>query len=106
MKFYKAKTGIPAAREALERLAKDMEQGGSHDGLGVALRLRTIVQTHLHRRPSVRHTPAKCKRVTPEIAERIRAVAEAQPNASMSQIAGRFGVNLGRVSETLAGFRP
>ncbi len=75
-------------------------------GHGVAQRIRHIVARHLYRRPAVRQTPAKCKRVTPEIAERIRAVADAQPNASMSQIAGRFGVNLGRVSETLAGFRP
>jgi S-adenosylmethionine:diacylglycerol 3-amino-3-carboxypropyl transferase len=43
--------------------------------------------------------------MTEELRTAIRAYWNARPNASNQEIATVFGVNVGRVSESLAGFR-
>jgi len=43
--------------------------------------------------------------MTPEIRDRIRAIAEDFPDLTNVEIAARVGVNPGRVSEILHGFR-
>ena len=53
------------------------------------------------RRPPVRRAPVRSRKVTPQMAAEIRAVAAAEPNLPMADIARRFGVNPGRVSEVL-----
>lgn len=82
----------------------------------VADRLRALSAQHgipelsklaeqLRRRPPKSIAPDHSRPMTDELREEIRAYAEAHPEASQLTIGNRFGVNPGRVSETLRGFR-
>lgn len=59
----------------------------------------------MRRRPAVRKARPRSPTVTEDMAERIRAYAEAHPAANYMQIATAFNVSNGRVSEALAGKR-
>lgn len=59
----------------------------------------------LWRRPYVRSTRRTQRRPSPEQAEAIRIYAAEHPDLSEWQIGVDFGVNQGRISEVLAGFR-
>jgi hypothetical protein len=59
----------------------------------------------LHRRPAIRKAPADSMPLTPEIERSIRDLACRHPSATYKRIANMAGVNIGRVSEVLAGKR-
>lgn len=82
----------------------------------VADRLREMAAEHqlgelniladaLRRRPPIRRAPNSSRRMTPELRRQIRRYAAAHPGETYRQIGERFDVNVGRVSETLAGYR-
>lgn len=57
------------------------------------------------RRKSVRRARTKKSRLTPELKERIIRYAALHPEASYLEISIALGVNTGRISEALAGFK-
>ena len=69
----------------------------------LAAEIRNIVHQHLIRRAPVRRAATKSKAVTPAIAKAIRHMAKTYPDMHEADIAARFGVNQGRVSEVLTG---
>jgi len=84
---------IPELRTELLRLA-------DNEGAAIADELRALVAASF-RKPAVRKAPRKLPRLTPELAASIRDYAAAAPAASQLEIANRFNVNPGRVSEAL-----
>lgn len=85
---------IPEVRDRLRELA--VEHG--IDEL-------EILAEALRRRPPVRVAERRAEPMTEELRVAIRAYFKARPTASNQEIATVFGVNPGRVSESLAGFR-
>jgi hypothetical protein len=59
----------------------------------------------LRRRPPKSIAPDHSRPMTDELRGEIRVYAEAHPDASQLTIGNHFGVNPGRVSETLRGIR-
>ncbi|QEE37961.1 MULTISPECIES: hypothetical protein [unclassified Methylobacterium] len=59
----------------------------------------------LRRRAPVRRAPITSRRMTPQLRGDIRRYASDNPTIPYAEIGRHFGVNGGRVSETLAGFR-
>jgi len=57
------------------------------------------------RRYNGRKAPARSQALTPDKAVSIRAYCEAHPDAPQMEVARKFGVNIGRVSEALYGKR-
>jgi len=57
------------------------------------------------RRFNGRKAPVKSKALTPQMAEAIRAYCAANPKASQMEVAHKFGLNTGRISEALFGKR-
>ena len=55
----------------------------------------------LYRKQPATRAPRRNPVVTPAVAAQIRAYAAANPNAHQQDIAEKFGVNHGRVSEAL-----
>jgi hypothetical protein len=62
-------------------------------------------ERELHRRPPARKANRHCRPMTEATAEAIREYAAAHPKAGYQVMSARFGVSIGRVSETLAGKR-
>lgn len=82
----------------------------------VADRLRQIADQHqidelhalaaeIRRRPAKSRAAPHSTRMTPMMADAIRRYHRDHPGASQVEIAQFFGVNPGRVSEALRGFR-
>jgi len=88
------KMSVPEVRERLYELANIL---GSTE-------LRHLAE-QLHRRSPARHAPAASRRMTQERAAAIREYAARNPGLTEHQIGVVFGVNQGRVSESLVGFR-
>lgn len=57
------------------------------------------------REPPVRKAPRRSVRMTAELASKIRSHAMAHPEATYMQMAVKFGVTVGRISEALNGLR-
>lgn len=87
---------IPEIRKEMDFLIADME---------MALRRMKVLREELVRRPPVSRAPTKSRPVTASIANQIVTYRAAHPNDTQQEIANYFGVNPGRVSEVLAGFR-
>lgn len=85
---------IPEVRERLYHLADVL---GSDELYFLA--------TQLHRRRPGHNGKPASRRMTPELAQAIRDFAAANPDVTEHAIGVRFGVNQGRVSEALVGFR-
>lgn len=85
---------IPEIREILEFLAADWGKP----------ELKAIAD-ELKRRPAVRRAPRKIPSITPEQARAINSYASTHPTKSYEEMAQHFHVNIGRISEVLAGFR-
>ena len=63
------------------------------------------IEKMLNRKKPVRKAAPRSKRMTPEFAAQIRKFAQRNSKASLQEIATRFNVNSGRVSEALNGAR-
>jgi hypothetical protein len=59
----------------------------------------------ISRRKAVRKAPPRSRSLTPEMKRQIAEEVRANPDKTYHQIAMRWGVNAGRVSEAVAGFR-
>lgn len=57
----------------------------------------------LYRKPAKKRAATRSPKLTAEMAEEIRQYAAANPDAHQQDIAEKFGVNHGRVSEALDG---
>lgn len=91
---------LPEIRDRLHVLADDLAAAGMGDK---AATLRTLAD-ETKRRRAVRRARPKLA-MTDQTRDRIRDVARAFPDWSMFEIGRACGVNQGRVSEVLAGFR-
>lgn len=60
---------------------------------------------HLRRRRPVRKAEPVSAKMTDELRDKIRAFAKANPSLPYAAIAQVHGVNIGRISEALRGFR-
>ncbi|CCG43379.1 hypothetical protein [Magnetospirillum molischianum] len=85
---------IPEIRERLRELA---------DVHGIS-ELSEIADK-LKRRYNGRKAPRASKAVTPALAAEVRDHCKAHPEETMHQVATKFGINQGRVSEILFGKR-
>lgn len=93
--------GIPEARTELMRVADGLEAAGQ---TLVASEMRRIVNAHMYRqRVKSRKAPAVSPPVTPAIRDAIKAMDRSHQEMSVTDMANRFGINVGRVSEVLAG---
>ncbi len=84
------KRSIPEIRERLKELALEHDIAELGD-----------IAEELHRNPPVKRAKTKSPPLTPELAKKIRAFADENPNLHQQEIANHFGVNHGKVSEAL-----
>ena len=63
------------------------------------------IADELSRRSPKERAPKTSATMTDELADRIRSYKAQNPNATQMQVAIRFNVNTGRVSEVLRGYR-
>jgi len=87
---------IPEIRDELHAMA---DRIGGVEGLDLH-----IYAHQLHRRPPVRRVSPR-RRLPRGMRAKIRTYIALWPEADYMEIATYFGVNTGRVSEALAGFR-
>lgn len=90
---------VPQAREELGRIARGLING-ELSASAAARQIRDVVPM-LVRKPPIRQASPRRTQVTPELQDEIRAYARNYPDAQMMDIALRFDVNIGRVSEAL-----
>jgi hypothetical protein len=93
---------IPECRDALLAIANSLAIKGNCTDETRGIRM---IVKELLRRPAVKVARTKARRVTPEMQTRIRLYAAAHPDMPNRDIGRVFGVDGGRVSEALAGFR-
>lgn len=96
-------SNIPFARTTLQRLAFDLRTNAI-SRLEAADEINTLLQM-LARKSPVRRAPVKKRGITPDLRSVILRYASDHPKAHLQDIADRFGVNPGRVSEILNGLR-
>lgn len=65
-----------------------------------------VIEARLRRRSPTRRAKVTSARMTVVLRQRIRDMAEANPEMPMHEIAAALKVNVGRVSEVLAGGPP
>jgi hypothetical protein len=82
--------GIPAVRSRLRELAEEYGIEELND-----------LADQMYRKSARKRAPTRSPALTPELAEEIRQYASANPLAHQQDIAEKFGVNHGRVSEAL-----
>jgi hypothetical protein len=87
--------GVPDVRARLYALAGEL---GNPELLALA--------DALWRRPAIRRAPARSRALTPDDAAAVRREFRADPSARLQDLAGRYGVNIGRISEALRGEHP
>ena len=81
---------IPEVRNRLRELADEYDIDELHD-----------LADQMYRKSAKKRAPVRSPKLTPEIAEQIRQYAAANPEAHQQDVAEKFGVNHGRVSEAL-----
>jgi hypothetical protein len=87
----KNRLGIPGVRDRLYELADELGEEELRD-----------LADQLWRKSAKKRAPVRSPKLTPEMAEEIRQYAAANPDAHQQDIAEKFGVNHGRVSEALS----
>lgn len=88
----------------IEGIAAELVANDRRHMLDIAEELRDLA-AEIPRRPPVMKAKATSRKMTPEIEEEIGELHRQNPTWSQARIARHVGVNAGRVSETLAGFR-
>jgi hypothetical protein len=94
---------IPEVRDELISLSHSISMG-HYIPATLALKLLNLSE-QLKRRPASSKSEVKSQRMTPSLARSIAAFAKTNPKLSQVEIAQRFGVNPGRVSEAINGKR-
>jgi YesN/AraC family two-component response regulator len=89
-------TNIPAARKILSRAAENPHADAKalRQAIHTVLPMMTRVQS--------KRTAQTSTKMTPELSLSIALFKEANPEMSLQEIASRFNVNPGRVSEAIA----
>jgi len=82
--------GIPAVRDRLYQLADELDLEELSD-----------LADQMWRKSAKRRAKTRSPKLTPEMAEKIRQYKAQNPDAHQQDIAEKFGVNHGRVSEAL-----
>lgn len=82
--------GIPAIRDRLREIADEYDIDELHD-----------LADEMYRKSSKKRAPVRSPKLTAQMAQDIRDFAVANPDAHQQDIAEKFGVNHGRVSEAL-----
>lgn len=88
---------IPDIARDMRELATEMALEGHTEW---ADRLRALADD-TPRRAAVRQAPVRSRKVTPQLTALVARFARDNPRASIQEIANRFAVNPGRVSEIL-----
>jgi chromosome condensin MukBEF complex kleisin-like MukF subunit len=81
---------IPQVRDRMRELAEEYDIDELND-----------LADQMFRKSAKRRAPVRSPKLTPELAEEIRQYQAAHPLAHQQDIAEKFGVNHGRVSEAL-----
>jgi hypothetical protein len=84
------KRGIPEIRERLKVIAEKSGIEELHD-----------LANEMYRKSPVRRATKRSPSLTPELADKIKDYACQHPQDHLQDIAEKFGVNPGRVSESL-----
>lgn len=98
---------IPEVRELLTQIANELDDDATLHGAPWAAHAADGVRacvSQMYRRSSTR-TRTKSVPVTPQVKAQIMSLHTTNPDLSLQEIADMVGVNMGRVSETLSGFR-
>lgn len=90
-------SNVPEARAKLLEIERDLRNVGLHEVADRIARVRPL----LVRRAPARRVSPKSPSVSPEVAEAMRRLARTT-DLTQAEIASRFGVNPGRVSEVLS----
>lgn len=85
---------IPEIRKRLHEIADEHGIAELHE-----------LADETRRRPPLRVVRARWPRLTPEKQEEVRALFEANPGLGVKDLADRFSTSIGRISETIRGFR-
>jgi len=93
---------IPEVRREMLKLAKEMYQYPYTRPFAIKLR---ELEKELYRRKGVRPTKVRSQAFTPDLSRQLRAYKRDHPGLSLQQIAGRFKVNQGRVTDAILGKR-
>jgi hypothetical protein len=96
---------IPEVRAEMLECAALIRAGVGPSGEEMAHVLEAWVE-ELKRRPAVSRTTPRSRPMSKAVRESILILRAQHPFWSHHQIAEAAGVNMGRVSEVLAGFRP
>lgn len=91
-------SNIPAARQLLRDVLPTLPATAA----GTVARALDLMTREPPAKP---RAPARKRTVTPADAAAIRAYCARHPEADLQDVAQRFGVNIGRVSEVLHGRR-
>lgn len=95
---------IPSARQSIMELVTALLEGEKFSNSKLADELMAI-EAMLYRKAPVRRASVNSQKMTPELAKSIRVFAARNEDMPLQQIAQKFGVNSGRVSEVLHGER-
>ncbi len=88
--MLKNSLGIPAVRDRLRELADEHGLDELND-----------LADQMYRKSAKKRAPVRSPKLTPEMAKQIRDYAMINPTAHQQDIAEKFGVNHGRISEAL-----
>ena len=91
---------IPLGREQLRHIARDLRAAG-HGRFST--RIERVIDSHLIREKPVGRAPSRRATMTVKIGDAIRAHYDLYPDALQEDVARKFNVDGGRVSEALNG---
>ncbi|MBV7258827.1 hypothetical protein [Erythrobacter crassostreae] len=86
----KNKRGIPDLRQRIREIADEENLDELHD-----------IADEMHRNSPIRRAKNQSQTLTPELAKKIRDFAKKHPNMHQRDIAPKFNVNPGRVSQAM-----
>lgn len=90
-------SNIPMARQKLSLLRR----GAEADGLSEVVVAIDEIEKLLWRESRKERVARRSRSMTPDLKRRLREHVEANPDEPMQEVANRFDVNIGRVSEAL-----
>jgi len=93
---------IPHAREILEQLLIDMENG-HFDRMHVRASVQAALQLMYRKKHKRKKAPRAAKRVSVEIRDAVIQCVTENPSISTRELSEKYDVNQGRISEILAG---
>lgn len=96
---------IPECRDALTKIAERLPLANTEGERRKLARQMLYIVSEMYRRPPVRQAPRRARGMTPQLRAQAVALAAQHPDKPMREIGRMIGVDGGRVSEAVAGFR-